>query len=344
MRRLVVAAAVALHVAVPAAAAPSGTVYAGPGGATVVAAGAGWRAWSERPLFSSEWRVVVRAPRANLRYRPAIAPRTVPFDLDIGRDEDGNDVAAYSRCDRDPALDGAVNPYGAGGLPQYASGEGCSVRVLNLTAGTERSIDRGRHRSVVLPSIAAGRLAFVADRGGRASVILHDLATGRERVLYSGPLSSGDAGAFEGPTSLDIDGRSYAVAWRVRDGRTARTRILVGRFSAERPRIAATATDPAGPRFAAVLAPTIHGGTVSYLQTSGTGFCERRYVRPGRRPDFGVRYASDTESPVSAALDARGLVVADAYGPRENSTEDADTAHVVEFERSDYTRTAPEGC
>src|SRR3954453_21084012 len=86
-------AAAALALALPAHASPES--IGGPGAPTVVAAVRGWTAWSERPRGASDYALVVVSPSHHVISRPAVAHRSVPFDLDGGVDAAGHEVATY---------------------------------------------------------------------------------------------------------------------------------------------------------------------------------------------------------------------------------------------------------
>src|SRR4029453_1719520 len=53
-----------------------------------------------------------------------IAPRSVPFDVDLGPDQNGDTVAAYSRCSRDPVGRNPAIGNVLTGLPVWETGRG----------------------------------------------------------------------------------------------------------------------------------------------------------------------------------------------------------------------------
>src|SRR4051812_25840639 len=61
--------------------------------------------------------------------RLPIAPRKVPFDVDLGLLGEGAEVAAYSRCKLEPHLTGGSS---AGLLPNYATGRGCDIYLFDF--------------------------------------------------------------------------------------------------------------------------------------------------------------------------------------------------------------------
>src|SRR3954469_6043293 len=154
---------------------PQPAVVATMAGATVVAAAQGWTAWSE--LRDGAYVLVLRAPEGTTT-TPAVATRGVPFDLDLGTDAAGRPVAAYSRCTTEPRPTGGANTIG----PQWTSGRGCSIVLLDLATGRETKVRRAASdSSEVLPSIAGSRLAYIAvpRKGSRAVLVFRDLRTGR---------------------------------------------------------------------------------------------------------------------------------------------------------------------
>lgn len=319
----------------------------GPGGPTMVGAERGWTAWSERRLFGTMWSIVVRAPNGTTS-RPVVAPRVVPFDLDLGLDADGDVVAAYSRCAEEPVPFGGANPRAGGGLPQYTTGKGCSIRILDLATGQETDLARaGGTASEVLPAISGRTLAYVALRDGaknarRAALVVRNLEAGTVRTLHTGRRARGSAGTAVGPSSVDTDGASVTSAWRVRSNRGFRTDVLVQKVSARRATRAASALDPPGAAFSALLAPSLTRRAVSYLSTAGTGFCERRYAGRGRRPAYGA-HETGISSPVSAAADGRRLVVAEVYTDGREPTKPSMSGQIVVYDTGRYTATAPAG-
>ena len=347
MSRLLSCALAALMLACPAIATAQFRSIGSPASPVMVGADKGWRVWSERRLFGPDlWQVVVRAPEGNVFSRPTVAQRAVPFDIDVGIDAGGEVVAAYSRCSDEPEASGGVNPFASGGLPQYTTGKDCSIRILDLTTGEERTIRRaGRNDSEVLPSIAGRRLAFVGTSEGgkgarRATLFVRDLVTGRDTRLFTGPRARGSVTTAVGPTSVDTDGRTVASAWRARDGRSFRSRVLVQRVSAAKPTVAGSAVDPPGTAFATVFGPTVVGRYVSFLHSFGHGFCERRFARRGARPAYGIQASRRTAAPVSAALDGDRLVIADVQADDRNPTEPGETGQIVEHSRRDYAARA----
>ena len=161
-------------------------------------------AWSTYDTAAGAWFLVIR--QNGVLERAAVAPRSVPFDVDLGRDADGRLVAAYSRCDRDPQF--------------FApTGRGCDLYAYDLATGLERKLQApsSAAASEYMPSLAAGRVAFgrVHDRrpgaaGVRTEVYVRPLHRGSARRLPGGTRNDDDR---TGLTGLDLDAHRLAVAW-----------------------------------------------------------------------------------------------------------------------------------
>lgn len=155
--------------------------------------------------------------------RLAVAPRSVPFDVDVGPGEDGRAVAVYSRCEREasPADPGFVYslPY-----PAYTRGDGCDIYRFDFATGRERKVagPSTDQASEVLPSIWRDQIAFARVYEQREG------SRGRYPYLYVRPLAGGHsqrqpggsrgASGLPGPTSLDLYGRRLSFVWNYRTG------------------------------------------------------------------------------------------------------------------------------
>lgn len=169
-----------------------------------ISAAAAAFAWSTYDTGAGAWYLVVR--RSGITSRVPLAPREVPFDVDLGTSSAGHLVAAYSRCDVEPS-------------PTAPRGHGCDAYSYNLDLGGPElrlpvSTDAA---SETLPTLSGGRLAFVREherlpgaRGRRAIVGVRTLAGGRTRKLPAGTTNDD---ARTGPVALDLVGRKLAIAW-----------------------------------------------------------------------------------------------------------------------------------
>src|SRR3954454_2321373 len=232
--------------------------------ATLVGAGAGCTAWSE--LRSGRYVLDVRTPDGVVTM-PPVPSRGVPFDIDVGLDAARRPVAAYSRCSTEPRPTGGANTIG----PQWTSGRGCTLRLLDLATGRETKVARSKaDASEVLPSLRGTQLAYIAvprRHGERiAQLRRRDVRTGRSVLLDRGPRRAAGAGFAEGPTSVDAGLGRVAAVWRYRDAEfhSFDTDLRVSRRSV------AGASNTEDCNYETVLSPTLVGDAVYYLDTTGT--------------------------------------------------------------------------
>jgi hypothetical protein len=129
-----------------------------------------------------------------------VAPRSVPFDVHVGRARGGRLVLVYSRCLHEPSPLPAVAPEQV-----WEAARGCSLRVAGLDGG-ERAI-RGAG-SGVLPGVSGATLTFVRFAAGRRPRVVvrgFDRAGPPIRLLRPG---NGI------PVDLDLLGRRLAITRR----------------------------------------------------------------------------------------------------------------------------------
>jgi len=291
---------------------PQPAVVATTAAATVVGAAKGWTAWSE--LRDGAYVLVTRAPEGTTT-TPAVKTRGVPFDLDLGVDASGRPTAAYSRCTKEPRQTGGANTIG----PQWTSGRGCSIALLDLATGVETKIRRaGTDTSEVLPSVAGSRLAYIAvPRKGstsRAVLMFRDLRSGKATRMDSGPRKAASAGFAEGPTSVDADGRTVVAVWRYmdREFHSFDTDVRVRALGARKPFSAAGASNSEECSYDTVLSPTLSGRALLYLETTGNDWVLGRTPQTRRSNRFAAFSPADEERvPTSAAVDGSRLVVSD---------------------------------
>jgi hypothetical protein len=333
----------------PAAAAESEAI-GGPGANTVVGAGKGWTVWSEHPRGASSYTLIVLSPGGGVTSRPTVPGRSVPFDIDVGVDASGAVVATYSRCQSEPVAHGGANPRAGGGLPQYTTGAKCSIRILNLLKGTERSVPRaGSDASEVLPSLSGRKLAYIAvpRKGGsrKAVLMVRDMKTGERTRLYTGPRRRGPVRTAQGPTSVDTDGRSVTSAWRHRNARdrTFDSDVLVQRIGERKRTVVASATNTSDTPYVTALAPTLAQRHVHYLLSFGRGFCERRFSTPKRHAAYGIQNSETAASPVSAVLDGGRLVVVEVFADSSAPYAATSSVQIVSYPEGPFTATAQPG-
>jgi hypothetical protein len=339
---LVLAAAVLAPAGAGAQAAPTDpSVVATLPRATVVGAAGGWTAWSA--YEGGRYVLVTRSPAG--RQAPApVAPRRVPFDLDLGTDAAGRVIAAYSRCAKEPTLVGGANAT----APNYTSGRGCRIALYDLAARTERRLTRSRgSASDVLPSVGGSRIAFVAVPSARRlagrALLRWRTAAARStaRTLDTGVRRTGPPTVSGGPAGVDTDGKRVAAVWRYEDTEfhDFNSVLRVGTFTGK-PRQVGYGVNGEACSYDQVLAPTLAGGTVSYLETNGAEWVLERTSVTRRAPAFGL---SRTGEPgvvaTSAALDGGRLVVAETASAGVGRA--AGTTQIRELPAGAFDRTSP---
>jgi hypothetical protein len=169
-----------------------------------------------------------------------VAPRRVPFDIDLGPDRNGATVAVYSRCRREPDFTTAVGNAIINQFPDWRSGRGCDLYKFDFDAGREtrvRGASTGR-ASEFLPSIWRNRIAFArvyerrAGKAGQRAYLYRASTTGRggSQRFAAGPRANlrfcfARRGKRVcripvelGPTALDLHGRQLAFAWTTATG------------------------------------------------------------------------------------------------------------------------------
>lgn len=288
-------ALVLLALAVPAAAAAPGTeeVVAHEDSPSKISSFGDYTVWSRFDPSRSEYRLVARHDGA-IAALP-VAPRSVPFDVDLGPGRHGHTVAAYSRCRHEPR-EGDLN------LPAYTSGRGCDLYAYDLATGKERKL-RGpstRRGSEVLPSIWRGRIAYArVPRRHRGRVRLYERARGhRARRLPGGHRGR------PGPTALDLHGRTVAYTWlrheRRYEGPTSE--LFLARPGGARMRIVRTGNGALSR--VEYLTPAISRGEVTYAELCGgdRGGCHNYRIRRYRIRD-GRRSATEIQARVDGGVD-----------------------------------------
>jgi hypothetical protein len=198
---------------------------------TPVSAHAGRVAWSSFDPASGAYRSTTSV--GGVTSIVPVRPRTVPFDVDLGPDVDGDTIATYSRCSREPPRRDPAIGNALAQLPDWAGGRGCDLFKFDFATGRETRIATANSLggSEFLPSIWEGRVAFarVYERrrgraGDRPYLYVRALA-GAER---SQRISTGSRSRLRfctgrhrrcrlkiepGPTALDLWGRRLAFGW-----------------------------------------------------------------------------------------------------------------------------------
>lgn len=156
--------------------------------------------------------------------RLPVAPRMgVPFDIDLGPDEDGDVAAVYSRCETEPDIVTVRERFGArvfsDPYPAYTAGRGCDIYRYDFETQQEALIPGAStgEASKVQPSIWRDQVAFArvykrreGNRGAYPFLYVRPLDGGRSERQPGG--SRGTEG-LPGPTRLDLYGRRLSFVW-----------------------------------------------------------------------------------------------------------------------------------
>jgi hypothetical protein len=124
---------------------------------TTISAYGGRLVWSTYDPAVSAYRLTARD--GGVITYPSIAPRSVPFDVDLGPGSQGETLAVYSRCAREPAEPGL----GPGGT-DYNLGTDCDVYAYDFGTHREAKLSSAVNSSAAseyLPTIWGRRVAFV---------------------------------------------------------------------------------------------------------------------------------------------------------------------------------------
>jgi hypothetical protein len=138
-----------------------------------------------------------------------IPSRGIAFDVDVGPDEHGRQVAVYSRCAREPV------PYAGGGLSLYRTGGRCRLYELQLASGRERRLRTPTERSGsdFSPTIWRGRLAWAHATDKTVAIMVKE--GGKTRRLRAGTPSNERLSGVpsSGVRGLDLRGSRLSLVW-----------------------------------------------------------------------------------------------------------------------------------
>ena len=162
-----------------------------------IAAYGGWVVWSERGL-DRLYRLVAFHDGAKQELT-AVAPRPVPFDVDIGPDALGRPQATFSRC-----VNEQVHPLR------------CRLRSLALLGGAEIGlpVPRSDKASDQLPSRWGNRVAFerLLEPAAASELMLYDIRTHRVKRLRHGSVPDRRTTAGRA-TAIDLGPETVAYSW-----------------------------------------------------------------------------------------------------------------------------------
>jgi hypothetical protein len=268
--------------------------------------------------------------------RLPVRPRSVPFDVDLGLDSGGAAVAAYSRCRKEPGPRNGALGNSLTLMPQWSTGRGCDLYVLNLQTNVETRVSGASSAgaSEFLPTVWRDRIAFArvyerrrGNAGKRAYLFLHSLArSGTSRGVPAGARSRGRLCAFRppacrrvvepGPTAVDLSSRALGFSWDYagREGISSEVyfeRLRAGRIS----RLSVARGSSGDMQHRQFMGPHVDGQNVAWiLSLAGdltlgevgryTILGGKRLVAP-LRPDAGEPIA---RSVISGAVDGSSAV------------------------------------
>jgi len=255
----------------------------------------------------------------------------VPFDVDLGPDEDGDVVAVYSRCATEPDPVRVRGVFGArvfsDPYPAYTAGRGCDIYRYDFDTRQETRLKGAstNQASEVLPSIWRDQVAFArvyerrdGHRGVYPYLYVRPLAGGRSDRQPGG--SRGTNG-LPGPTRLDLYGRYLSFVWNYstgepRKGEIAGTTELRVDTMGKEHRVLSRARHGNGEAYASYLSPNGYRGRIFYA----FGRTERRdgadfglsALLINERISTGERHVSDSRLdgfPIDTTAD-RDLILA----------------------------------
>ena len=267
------------------------------------AAYAGNAAFSAYDAASGVYRLMLRRRDGSTDALP-VAPRGVPFDVDLGPGPDGHLTAAYSRCRTEPrteSLDGMVLPWTGRGCDLYRYDVGARRETLLRGASTEQA-------SEFLPSIWGGEVAFArvyerrpGRRGDLPYLYVRPLAGGASTRLAGG--SRGVDGG-PGPRAIDHYGRRIAFTWDLRTADGYASELRLDTQGAGHERLAAVASAAGRAR---LLAPSFEQGILSWASRGGRAPAPASTVERYDLGD-GITRTYVTPDPTTTYLDSRNPV------------------------------------
>jgi hypothetical protein len=262
------AAPTALVVSSPAHAAARQTIAVEPY-VSKLASYAGVLAWSHWDSKAKTFRLSVHF-RGHTELLP-VAPRKVPFDVDLGPDAQGHTVAVYSRCRREEA----VWIQGVPGARTVIPG-GCALYRYSFASRRETRIAGvvgAGSGSFYLPTVWRNELAYVrARRSPTPALYAQPLTAPRGQRRIVAVALPGGTGSTPGPVALDLRGAELAFAWYGAGGSQLDSEIRLDTFSATRSLsadgLAAETSENRSPGFLGF--PSLTTGGIFYGQFDGS--------------------------------------------------------------------------
>ena len=226
---------------------------------TPIAAFQGRLVWSQ-PDGKGAYQLVLRLGSGPVQVLP-IAPRGVPFDVDLGPTSSGGVYAVYSRCQVEPAWQQTQ-------LPAYETGKGCDVYKLDLSTNTEVRYSKvnASDGSEYWPSYWKGKLAFARaydDKPGQPYLYVKTISSSDPSERQPG--GSRGSGAST-PLQVELYGTRIGFAWRYQGSMLAPAYDLrVDTIGADHVRLDST---PGGGLSSTVLGwPSFENGRIYWVRS-----------------------------------------------------------------------------
>ncbi len=207
----VVSSAMLLATVSPAAAAEPVPVT-GVSAMTPIAAYQGRLVWS-RPDGGGRFELVQRVANGPVTRLP-VAPRSVPFDVDLGPTDGGRVFAVYSRCTTEPPPATGLDPEGV----RYEAGRGCDVYRLDVVSGKEVRYTKvnASDASEFWPTYWKGRIGFGRAYDAKPQypyIYVKDVESGEPSERLPGG-SRGTPATQSAPRQLELYGTRLGFQWR----------------------------------------------------------------------------------------------------------------------------------
>jgi hypothetical protein len=253
---------------------------------TPISAHAGRVVWSAWDTSSGHFVLMTVTAGAPVQRVP-VPPRSVPFDVDLGPDAQGETVAAYSRCHRDPPGRRPAVGNALAQMPEWSAARGCNLHQFNFTTGRETRIADANapDASQFLPTVWKTRVAFARvyerrrGRLGDRAYLYTRAVTGAER---SRQVPAGNRSRLRtcsgrpvrcrytvepGPTSLDLAGRRLALGWDTADTNGPVSSVYLDTIGERRTRRQTLSSLGSGEIQAQeLIGPTIDSGRVTWAR------------------------------------------------------------------------------
>ena len=296
------------------------------------------------------WRLVYDTNTNGRAETVPIPVRTVPFDVDLGPGADGQVLAVYSRCRREPQM----GRRSAGPTPVWATARECDLYRFDFRTQQEVPLEGpSTSNTEVLPTIWRDRVGFVRIyqereglRGRVPYVYVREPGRRSERQPGGGRGTSG----LPGPLAIDLEDRLLAMSWTYErdDGGVAELRL--GSAGADGREVTKLTGEGWRDSVARYLTPAVSQARVfAGLQRSGAaGDGTRSLVSRLYRYSFasGTLARADLPAQLFAAVrDVRGnLTVVGTTGRFFDARDCAGTCVIRRIDRPSFTaveRVAP---